>query len=241
MAIGRLIFLYPHLLRATTARSISRGGWDTASTRAWKGTFAPRHGKGVEPRKVDRGKNAATAQQQLAQPAEVAGEVEGSMTAAIAPTSSEVQNETSEPEPEPETEAKHAPTPPSTTSDPAEPKEAPPVEGLERARLAREEAKQSGPLEEVLHMGPPEETIEQLRKGHPPMQPPPYMHHFDTYSLVKHLQQGGYSQGQAVTSMKGIRTLLAQNLDVAQASLVSKSDVENVSTSYYRCALARLT
>src|SRR5690625_2065382 len=74
-------------------------------------------------------------------------------------------------------------------------------------------------------MQAPEHTPPQ----HPHMSPPPYVHHFDSYSLVKQLQEGGYSQEQATTAMKAIRTLLAQNLDVAQKSLVSKSDVENVS------------
>ncbi|KAH7328621.1 hypothetical protein B0I35DRAFT_417906 [Stachybotrys elegans] len=234
--IGRLTFLYPHLLRATTTRPSPRGAWDIGSTRAWKGTFAPRHGKGVEPRRVQKGSNA-TQQQPPAQAAEVAGEVEGSVTAATTPTSSESQSESKESEVESPSTPNTIPETPAPA--PAEPKEAPPVEGLERARIAREEAKQSGPLEEVLHLGPPEEMVDQQRKGHPPMQPPPYMHHFDTYSLVKQLQQGGYSQGQAVTAMKGIRTLLAQNLDVAQASLVSKSDVEN-ETYLFRAACSEL-
>ncbi|RCI15160.1 hypothetical protein L249_6422 [Ophiocordyceps polyrhachis-furcata BCC 54312] len=67
------------------------------------------------------------------------------------------------------------------------------------------------------------------RRQHHQMAPPPYVHHFDSYSLVKQLQGGGYTQQQATTAMKGIRTLLALNLDVAQESLVSKSDVENES------------
>ena len=95
----------------------------------------------------------------------------------------------------------------------------------ERTKKTKEEAKQGGPLEAVLHMQPPEVVAKQ----HPAMSPPPYVHHFDSYGLVKQLQDGGYSQPQATTAMKGIRTLLAQNLDVAQSSLVSKSDVENVS------------
>lgn len=61
------------------------------------------------------------------------------------------------------------------------------------------------------------------------MIPPPYVHHFDSYSMVKQLQGGGYTDDQSIEVMKGIRSLLAQNLDVAQQSLVSKSDVENVS------------
>lgn len=89
------------------------------------------------------------------------------------------------------------------------------------AQSQQEEKQQTGPLEAVLHMAPP--------RQHPHMAPPPYVHHFDTYSLVKQLGEGGYSQDQAIEVMKGVRAILAQNLDVAQESLVSKSDVENVS------------
>ncbi|KAF7543112.1 hypothetical protein G7Z17_g11003 [Cylindrodendrum hubeiense] len=93
----------------------------------------------------------------------------------------------------------------------------------ERARLLREEGKQSGPLEAVLHMEPPEVIAKQV----PSMSPPPYVHHFDSYSLVKQLQDAGYTLEQATTNMKAIRALLDQHLHVAQDSLVSKSDVEN--------------
>lgn len=72
------------------------------------------------------------------------------------------------------------------------------------------------------------QSPEEVAKQSPTMTPPPYVHHFDTYSLVKQLQEGGYSQEHAITAMKAVRALLAQNLEVAQASLVSKSDVENV-------------
>lgn len=94
-----------------------------------------------------------------------------------------------------------------------------------KAAQAKEAAKSSGPLEAVLHMQPPEHVAKQ----HPSMSPPPYEHHFDSYSLVKQLEEGGYTPQQAVTSMKAVRKLLAKNLNVAQQSLVSKSDVENVS------------
>lgn len=90
----------------------------------------------------------------------------------------------------------------------------------------------NGPLEAVLHM--PSPTV--VAQKHPHMAPPPYVHHFDTYSLVKELGEGGYTQDQAITVMKGVRAILAQNLDVAQESLVSKSDVENVSRIIHRIA-----
>lgn len=64
---------------------------------------------------------------------------------------------------------------------------------------------------------------------HPHISTPPYVHHFDSYSLVKELEAGGYSKDQAITIMKAIRGQLAQHLDIAQEGLVSKSDVDNVS------------
>lgn len=81
----------------------------------------------------------------------------------------------------------------------------------------------SGPMEAVLHIPPPEML------HHPHISTPPYVHHFDSYSLVKELEAGGYSKDQAITIMKAIRGQLAQHLDIAQEGLVSKSDVDNVS------------
>ena len=81
---------------------------------------------------------------------------------------------------------------------------------------------QSGPMEAVLHIPPPESS------HHPHISTPPYVHHFDSYGLVKELEAGGYTKEQAITLMKAIRGILALNLDVAQEGLVSKSDVDNV-------------
>ncbi|KAL6885094.1 hypothetical protein HDV57DRAFT_492048 [Trichoderma longibrachiatum] len=85
--------------------------------------------------------------------------------------------------------------------------------------------KMSDKLDTVYYMGAPEHVSQQT----PSMAPPKYVHHFDSYSLVKQLQEGGYRGDQAVTMMKAIRTILAHNLDMAQERLVSKSDVENES------------
>jgi hypothetical protein len=85
------------------------------------------------------------------------------------------------------------------------------------------------PLETVLEMPPPE-TAEERNASRPPhLQTPPYVHHFDTYTLVQQVEAGGFTEEQAITAMKAVRGLLALNLDVAKAGLVSKSDVENVS------------
>jgi hypothetical protein len=86
------------------------------------------------------------------------------------------------------------------------------------------------PLETILQMPPPESAEEENASKPPHLQTPPYVHHFDTYTLVQQVEAGGFTGDQSITSMKAVRGLLAQNLDVAKAGLVSKSDVENVST-----------
>ena len=111
----------------------------------------------------------------------------------------------------------------------------------EAEKTAEEERmRKSGPMEVVLHMPPPgeaESTAEspnsstpQHHHNHPlnNFTPTRYMHHFDTYTLVKQLETGGYTNEQAVTLMKAVRILLADNLDMAQDGLVSKRDVDNV-------------
>ncbi|KAI1368427.1 hypothetical protein F5Y08DRAFT_295775 [Xylaria arbuscula] len=91
-----------------------------------------------------------------------------------------------------------------------------------------------GPMDAVLHMPPPDES------PHPHISKPTYVHHFDSYSLVKELEAGGYTKAQAITVMKAIRAILAQNLDVAQEGLVGKSDVDN-ETYLFRAACSELS
>ena len=82
-------------------------------------------------------------------------------------------------------------------------------------------------LETVLHMEAP--TAKKTGDDHKThLHAPPYVHHFDTYTLVKDLAKGGFTQDQSITIMKAVRSLLAVNLDVAKEELVSKSDIENV-------------
>lgn len=84
------------------------------------------------------------------------------------------------------------------------------------------------PLETVLEIPPPETAEERNASKPPHLQTPPYVHHFDTYTLVQQVEAGGFTEKQAITAMKAVRGLLALNLEVAKAGLVSKSDVENV-------------
>lgn len=73
----------------------------------------------------------------------------------------------------------------------------------------------------------------------PHISTPPYVHHFDTYGLVKRLQEGGWTPDQAVTMMKAVRLVLAENIDLAREGLVSKSNVEN-ETYLFRAACSEL-
>jgi hypothetical protein len=90
----------------------------------------------------------------------------------------------------------------------------------------------------VLHMDPPLAAPDGAHQV-PHLVPPPYVHHFDSYTLTRRLDEGGYTEGQSVESMKIIRALLAENLAVAKESLVSKSDVEN-ETYLFQAACSEL-
>ncbi|RBR25832.1 uncharacterized protein FIESC28_01325 [Fusarium coffeatum] len=213
-AAARLTFLSPQVLRGIRVTPRSAAGFARH-----RGTFARRRGKAIEP-----------------QPLKADTELKLNASHPL------ISDIATRPEPETTTQEDSQSTPDksvstnetqqasvSTNSKPEVDKEKEnETSKEEQARMAREEAKQSGPLEAVLHMQPPEtKTKTTTTRPGPAMCPPPYVHHFDSYSLVKHLQEGGYSQEQATTSMKAIRTLLAENLEIAQSTLVSKSDVEN--------------
>ncbi|KAF4339590.1 moz represents a chromatin-associated acetyltransferase [Fusarium beomiforme] len=211
-AAARLTFLSPQVLRGIRATPRATAGF----TRH-RGTFARRRGKAVEPQPLKPDTTAKlNASHPLTSETATRPELENSTTKESVQATSDKAVSTND-----------AATAPSSSKQ--QPKENETSrEEQQQARTAREEAKQSGPLEAVLHMQPPEtaEKATTTRPG-PAMCPPPYVHHFDTYSLVKQLQAGGYTQEQATTSMKAIRTLLAENLEIAQSTLVSKSDVEN--------------
>jgi hypothetical protein len=95
---------------------------------------------------------------------------------------------------------------------------------------------ESKPLETVLHMPSPQE--EERRKP-PHLKTPPYVHHFDTYSLVKDLTKSGFTEDQSVSIMKAVRGILGDNMSLARRGLVSKSNVEN-ETYLFRAACSEL-
>lgn len=98
------------------------------------------------------------------------------------------------------------------------------------------------PLDGVLHMPSPSAYLTPTAsppQQPPHMAPPPYVHHFDTYSLVQDLATGGFSDKHSVTIMKAVRAILQNNLDFAKQNLTSKSDVEN-ETYLFKAACSEL-
>ncbi|KAI1348300.1 hypothetical protein F5Y01DRAFT_328565 [Xylaria sp. FL0043] len=243
MSTARLTFLYPHLLRAarlaepaaaqpTRARYRSRpcrtnpcAPLFSTSARVGQAAFE-RHGSAVEPLPV----NPDVVK--LPPPDKVPSK---------SPDPSLDEGKKGSAENAKKSEGPHdADTPPSDeVKDAKDAKEASP-DGKDTASSAPHQAaidktiERSGPMEAVLHMPPPNES------HHVHISKPTYVHHFDSYTLVKQLQAGGYTQDQAITVMKAIRAILAQNLDVAQEGLVGKSDVDN-ETYLFRAACSELS
>lgn len=96
-------------------------------------------------------------------------------------------------------------------------------------------------LNMVLQVPAPSEIKAGKTSRHPHLEPSPYEHHFDTYSLVQQLssEDSAFTLDQATTLMKAIRLQLALNLELAKDGLVSKSDIENESY-LFRAACSEL-
>jgi hypothetical protein len=86
------------------------------------------------------------------------------------------------------------------------------------------------PLDRVMDMESPNQPDDEKA---PHLQAPRYVHHFDTFSLVRDLQRGGFTENQTIDIMKAIRGLLGENMNLARRALVSKSNVENVCYTPY--------
>ncbi|CAI7653400.1 unnamed protein product [Penicillium glandicola] len=115
---------------------------------------------------------------------------------------------------------------PSVSSSP--PSEGPPEESKDTSAFTSQT-----PFDNVLHM--PSPSVHLSPTGGPSssgdrplhLSPAPYVHHFDTYSLVQDLSKGGFSEEHSTTIMKAVRSILQNNLSMARETLTSKSDVEN--------------
>lgn len=267
MSTPRLTFLYPHLFRTTArlgesnARRCRRIRSPTApipasasakhhaasfgtSTSSSKPNFAPRVGKGIEPPNPLGGVQAAPALESHMEHAPQAPATDKALEAtpeerkqvakALDPAADALKATLSSPgvsseeKAAAEDAANSAPGGAATTA------------GEEAAapNNTTKKKRPTGPMDAVLHMVAPENVPAAEKPPH--LTPAPYVHHFDSYSLVKQLEDGGYTNAQAITAMKAVRALLAQNLDVAQEGLISKSDVEN-ETYLFRAACAELS
>ncbi|KAK6952997.1 hypothetical protein Daesc_005294 [Daldinia eschscholtzii] len=244
MSTVRLPFLYPHLFRAARFGESTAHGAKircrkspnhnprrmvafSSSTPSRQAVFE-RHGKAVEPLPVTP--DVVTLPAPGADPAKVSSFPNAQSSAkedankgkqATQESQAPAEKVTKEPE-------KIRPTPPGASAASGSSSSSP------QQAAAEAKMQESGPMEAVLHMPPPEAF------HHPHLSTPPYVHHFDTYTLVKQLEEGGYSKAQATTVMKAIRGLLAKNLDFAQDGLVSKSDVDN-ETYLFRAACSELS
>jgi hypothetical protein len=134
-----------------------------------------------------------------------------------------------------EAEEEDAPAATSTPSTPAKVsatiESAPPTQPPDPPKTG-----ETKPLESVLHM--PTAAEEELHKP-PHLKTPPYVHHFDTYGLVRKLSQSSYTPSQSITIMKAVRQTLLTNMALAREGLVSKSNVEN-ETYLFRAACSEL-
>lgn len=255
MPTQRLTFLYPHLFRtarlgeSAASKGRSRRGQHAAppscqksfgiSTSASKSSFAPRVGKAIEPKPL--------------------GNVQGAPALESPPSTTNTAGTQEQPPPPPQEGGQQAQAGEAKESTPEQRKDAaktldPAADALKETLSSPGEASSSstandgsiesskkkratGPMDALLHIEPPEKIRDKDKPPH--LSPPPYVHHFDSYSLVKQLEDGGFSQAQAITTMKAVRALLAQNLDVAQEGLVSKTDVDN-ETYLFRAACSEL-
>ncbi|KAI1125223.1 hypothetical protein F5Y10DRAFT_247713 [Nemania abortiva] len=236
MPTARLTFLYPHFFRAARlaesatqptksryrsrpCRSNSYAPLFSTSARPRQAAFE-RHGTAVEPLPV------LPDVVKLPQPDTISSQSPD-------PPPSEPKKESAADSKESDA-PREADTPPDDATKAASPDAANTASTAPQQSAMEETIQNSGPMEAVLHMPPPE------RAHHPHISKPTYVHHFDSYTLVKQLQVGGYTQDQAITSMKAIRAILAQNLDIAQGGLVGKSDVDN-ETYLFRAACSELS
>lgn len=233
MAAPRLPFLWPMLfkpagssqLRASASRStsLSPAGRPQRACRGF--TTSPRHREDTPTQRYGKAYE------------HVAG-VEGSEATPVTEekTNPVVKAPAQEPAHEDaEEEEEEAPTLTTSPTTPTEasaiPAAAPPTPPPDPPKTG-----EARPLDSVLHIP----TAQQEEETKPPhLKTPPYVHHFDTYGLVRKLSQSQYTTDQSITMMKAVRQTLFTNMALAREGLVSKSNVEN-ETYLFRAACSEL-
>ena len=216
MAVPRLTFLYPMLLRPLEVpRAVSRIPFKTRS--------------------VHRSRGITTTTSQLDQGQGHGGQRYGSAQEPAPHLAKDKPSDVPSTQPNPKDEPEQEPvqgegkTSTQTNIDASE--STPQTPAPEPPRIPETKT-----LDTILHMPSPEE--EERRKP-PHLKTPPYVHHFDTYGFVKDLRNSGFTEGQAVSIMKSLRGILRDNMELARAGLVSKSNVEN-ETYLFRAACSEL-
>ncbi|CAO1604151.1 hypothetical protein XANCAGTX0491_007716 [Xanthoria calcicola] len=249
MSVPRLTFLYPHLFKPRRFRdpiALSRpvNESDYQSRRAGISTTAPRKQEAYPQR------YGPAAEAQLPPPSQppvpnhlgrdksLAGAIEKELKP---PLPKQEDRKASEAPPKDETPAKDQKELSPTANPPTSEQHGKNLNASEshpKETLSFPQEAAAKPLDTVLHRQTPDPSTPSEQKP-PHLQAPPYIHHFDTFTMTTALQTGGFTQPQSVTLMKAVRGLLAMNLDVARAGLVSKSDVEN-ETYLFRAACSEL-
>jgi hypothetical protein len=110
------------------------------------------------------------------------------------------------------------------------------------ARPGRKENKQpqislypnQGAFDDAIHMPtpsayltPPRLAISDNKLSHPT--PIPDKYYFDTYSLVRNISKGGFTDDQSVTIMKAVEHILDNNIDFTEQCLTSRYNFDNES------------
>ena len=250
MSTPRLTFLYPHLFIPArvhttslalkplrpTQNPLQKAGISTTRPRKQE-TYNQRYGTAAEPQPPPGMTSKPQGEKSLAGviEREVKGDNKPEQKKTVAPPSKESGKKAT---PQPNDKAKDKPDisrdaaititarDPATRATELDAAESHPKQQSPKP-IGENKARAAKPLETVLQMGAPAAEKPEEHKA-PHLQAPPYVHHFDTFTLVKDLERGGFSEEQSVTLMKAVRGLLAVNMDVAREGLVSKSDVENV-------------
>lgn len=259
MAAPRLPFLYPNLMRAvrscepsthhsvrfpSTTRSTPRASFHASRRSREQETYHRRYGPAAatdlpppsRPKDESAGQSPAgqsgNDSSKVAPPEESQSPAQSqsqSQDLNAAQNDTENQTEAHSLEENPPADLESEEEPLSTNNDNApEPTELP-----DEQREIPPDLRQN-PLADVLHMPSPSgallpSSVSNTGDKPPHLAPGPYVHHFDTYSLVRDLSKGGFSDEQSITIMKAVRGILHNNVDLARDSLISKSDDENES------------
>jgi uncharacterized protein YdeI (BOF family) len=255
MSTARLTFLYPHLFRSIkaaepgvqTARQCRQHPRANFTTTPQKSQFVQRHGKAVEHAPLPEDNKSEV----NSSPPEIGSlKFKRQEAAEHAKEGKQNKDETKPPPPDlsssaplsEETQAAHISSDVGVYSTMGSSGSSPPqgdnVTHPNSQNAGAKSFEGELPIDTILHMDPPSATSPS-GEPLPHLVPPPYVHNFDSYTLVKQVESGGFTSPQAVTAMKVVRALLAENLDVAKEGLVSKSDVEN-ETYLFQAACSEL-